>query len=133
MWLEEKKKIPVVQLCLNSPVISQSLHKHLTCLLNWGLPWWLRRQRICLQCRRLGFDPWVRKIPCRRERLPSLVSFPGEFHGQRHLRGYSPRGHRGLDVTERLTLPYSSWLLTHSSLLDVLLHNQGLRLQYLTG
>ena len=32
-----------------------------------GLPWWLRRERICLQCRRPGFDRWVRKIPWRRE------------------------------------------------------------------
>ena len=32
----------------------------------WGeLPWWLRWWRICLQCRRHGFDPWVRKIPWR--------------------------------------------------------------------
>ena len=30
------------------------------------LPWWLR-QRICLQCRRPRFHPWVRKIPWRRE------------------------------------------------------------------
>ena len=31
----------------------------------WALlqtPWWLRQQRICLQCRRPGFDPWVGKI-----------------------------------------------------------------------
>ena len=28
-----------------------------------GLPWWLRWLRICVQCRRSGFDPWVRKIP----------------------------------------------------------------------
>ena len=28
-----------------------------------GLPWWLRRSRIFLKCRRSGFDPWVRKIP----------------------------------------------------------------------
>ena len=28
-----------------------------------GLPWWLRWQRICLQCRRPGFNPWVGKIP----------------------------------------------------------------------
>ena len=28
-----------------------------------GLPWWVRREGICLQCRRLGFDPWVGKIP----------------------------------------------------------------------
>ena len=36
-----------------------------------------------LQCRRPGFDPWVGKIPWRRERLPTLVFLPGEFHGQR--------------------------------------------------
>ena len=30
-------------------------------------PVWLRWQRICLQCRRPGFDPWVRKIPRRRK------------------------------------------------------------------
>ena len=28
-----------------------------------------------------GFDPWVWKIPWRRERLPTLVFWPGEFHG----------------------------------------------------
>ena len=32
-----------------------------------GLPWWLRQLRICLQCRRPRFDPWVLKIPWRRE------------------------------------------------------------------
>ena len=32
-----------------------------------GLPWWLRCKRICLQCWRPGFDPWVGKIPWRRE------------------------------------------------------------------
>ena len=35
------------------------------------LPWWLRRQRIYLQCRRSGFYPWVRKIPRKREWLPN--------------------------------------------------------------
>ena len=28
-----------------------------------GLPLWHRQQRICLQCGRPGFDPWVGKIP----------------------------------------------------------------------
>ena len=28
-----------------------------------------------------GFDPWVGKIPWRRERLPTPVFWPGEFHG----------------------------------------------------
>ena len=41
------------------------------------LSWW----RICLQCRRPGFDPWVRKIPWRRERLPIPIFWPGEFLG----------------------------------------------------
>ena len=43
-----------------------------------------------LQCRRPGFDPWVAKIPWRREKLPTPVFLPGEFHGQRSLGGYSP-------------------------------------------
>ena len=46
--------------------------------------------RICLQCRRPGFDPWVRKILWRREWLLTLVFSPGEFHKQRSLAGYSP-------------------------------------------
>ena len=36
-----------------------------------------------LQCRRLGFDPWIRKIPWRREWQPTPVFLPGRFHGQR--------------------------------------------------
>ena len=28
-----------------------------------------------------GFNPWVGKIPWRRERLPTPVFWPGEFHG----------------------------------------------------
>ena len=41
------------------------------------------RERICLQCRRsrrLGFDPWVWKIPWRRTWQPPPVSLPGESH-----------------------------------------------------
>ena len=56
-----------------------------------------------LQYRRPGFDPWVRKIPWRKERLPTAVILPREFHGQRSLVGYSPQGHKELDPTERLT------------------------------
>ena len=35
---------------------------------------------------------------------PSPVLLPGESHGQRSLAGYSPRGHKGSDTTEQLTL-----------------------------
>ena len=41
---------------------------------------WLSRERICLQCRKPGFNPWVWKIPWRRERLPIPVFLPAEFH-----------------------------------------------------
>ena len=53
----------------------------------WNLPWWLRWQRICLQCRRLRFNPWVRNIPWRREWLPTPVLLPAESHGLRSLVG----------------------------------------------
>ena len=50
-----------------------------------GLPWWLRWESICLQCRRLGFNSWVWKISWKREWQPTPVFLPGEFHGQRSL------------------------------------------------
>ena len=56
--------------------------------------------RICRQCRRLSFDPWVWKIPWRREWLPTPVFLPGEFHGQRSLVGYNPWGHEESHMTE---------------------------------
>ena len=37
---------------------------------------------------RPGFDPWVGKFPWRRERLPTPVFLPGEFHRQGSLVGY---------------------------------------------
>ena len=43
------------------------------------------------------FNPWVGKIPWRREWQPTLVFLRGEFHGQRRQAGYSPRGHRESD------------------------------------
>ena len=51
-----------------------------------------KKKRICLQCRRPGFDPWVRKIPWRRKWQPPPAFLPGESHEQRSLAGYSPWG-----------------------------------------
>ena len=55
--------------------------------------------RILLHVRDLGLIPWVGKIPWRRERLPTPVFWPGEFHGL-----HSPWGHKKSDTTERLSL-----------------------------
>ena len=52
---------------------------------------------LCLQCRRPRFDSWLGKILWRRELLPTPVFWPGEFHGQRSLAGYSPLGHKVRD------------------------------------
>ena len=48
---------------------------------------------------RPGSDPWIGKIPWRRERLPTPVFWPGEFHGL-----YIPWGSKELDMTERLSV-----------------------------
>ena len=48
-----------------------------------------------LQCRRPRFDSWVGKILWRRERLPTPVSWPEEFHGL-----YNPWGSKELGTIE---------------------------------
>ena len=58
------------------------------------------KESIHLQGRRPGFDPWVRKIPWRREWQPTPVFLPGESHGRRSLVGYSPQGYKESDTTE---------------------------------
>jgi len=43
------------------------------------------------------FNPWVGKIPWKREGLSTPVFWPGEFHGQRSLLSYNPSGHKESD------------------------------------
>ena len=64
---------------------------------------WLRWWRISLQCGRPRFDPWVGKIPWRREWQSTTVFFPGKFHEQRSLVGYSSWVCKEPDTTEWLT------------------------------
>ena len=55
------------------------------------------KKPVACQCRRLrrrGFEPWSRKILCRRKWQPTPVFLPGKSHGQRSLAGYSLWGHR---------------------------------------
>ena len=46
-----------------------------------GLPRWLSGKESTGECRRPGFNPWVGKMPWRRERLLTPLFWPGEFHG----------------------------------------------------
>ena len=57
---------------------------------------------IHLQCRTPRFDPWFGKIPWRRQRLPTPVFWPGEFHGL-----YSPWGCKAWNMTEQLTYTFT--------------------------
>ena len=64
---------------------------------------WAQLVKNRLQCGRPGFDPWAGKIPRRRERLPTPLFWPGEFHGL-----YSPWGCKKSYTTEQLSLSLSS-------------------------
>ena len=52
------------------------------------------------QWRRHGFDPWDGKISWRRKWQPTPVFLPGESHGQRSPKGYSPQGCKESDMNE---------------------------------
>ena len=57
-----------------------------------------RKESVC-NAGDLGSIPELGRFPWRRERLPTPILWPGEFHGL-----YSPRGCKKLDMTEWLLL-----------------------------
>ena len=60
---------------------------------------------------RLGFSPWVGKIPRGRAWKPPPVFLPAESYGQRNLMGCSPKGCTESDTTE-MTYHAHTWLLS---------------------
>ena len=50
----------------------------------------------------LGLIPGSGRSPGEGNGKPTAVLLPGESHGGRSLVGYSPRGHKESDTTERL-------------------------------
>ena len=70
--------------------------------------------RFYLRCRRPRFDPWVRKIPWRREWQPTPVFFPGESPWTEDPGGLQSMGPQrvGHDwATNLVTLPANPHLL----------------------
>ena len=61
------------------------------------LPRWRSGKESTCQCRRHGFEPWVRQILWRRKWQPTLVFLPG----QKSLEGYSPWDCKDLDMAEQ--------------------------------
>ena len=87
------KKIPAQFLKYNTSLVAQMV------------------ERVCLQCMRPGFYPWVGKIPRRRKWQPTPVFLPAKSHGRRSLAGYSLWGCKESDTTEQLHIH----LLQHSN------------------
>ena len=72
-----------------------------------GFPGGSDGKSICLQCRRPGFEAWVRKISWRGKWQPTPVLLPGRLHGWRRLVGYSSWGCKESDTSERLHFHFS--------------------------
>ena len=51
-------------------------------------------KELAYQCRRLGFNPCIRKILCRRKGQLTPVFLSEKSLGHRSLVGYSPRCHK---------------------------------------
>ena len=94
-----------------------------------GLPWWVSygKESAC-SVGDLGSTPGLRRSPGGGHGNPLQYSFPENSHGQRSLAGYSPWGHKELDMTEWLSTFYDliygiSWrmLYVHSGRMCILL------------
>ena len=72
------------------------------------LPWWLRQWRICLQCVRPGFNPWVGKSPWKRKWQPLLYSCLGNSMDGGAWQANSPWGPKESDTTVWLPLHFTS-------------------------
>ena len=57
----------------------------LICSMGTGASLGAQWQRICPECRKLRFNPWVGKIPRMQKWQPTLVLLPGKSPGQRSL------------------------------------------------
>ena len=106
---------PIHSSHLDGPVLKPLLQKHHSTALQsscWPHPNqaspMARQQRFCLQCKRIYFNLWVRKIPWRRKQLSTPVFLPGGPHGQRSRACYSPWGHKESDTTEQQLNHYFS-------------------------
>ena len=93
--------------------------------LNWIYFWWFSRKRICLQCRRPGFDPWVGKIPWRRECQPGIlvwrIPMTEESGGLQSITSQRIRHNWATNNTHTLTLDGEREIHIHTYVLICLL------------
>ena len=114
-WLWIKSKILVLKGLLgsgNMPHIS-FIRKYTIFInvMNHWLPWWLGGKEPICQCRRHKFNPWVRKIPWRRQWQSTWVFLP-ESGGLQSL-GLQRVGHEL--VTKQQNNKWITVLLSHKT------------------
>ena len=78
-------------------------------------------------CKRREFDPWVGKIPWRRKWQSIAVFFPGKFHDQRSLVGYSPWDCKECDTAEHLSKSFHCAEIKFLSICTMLGKTEGKR------
>ena len=78
---------------LHSPFFKNSLLNIWTSLVAQSVKSLLQSRRPPTM-QETGVNPWVQKIPWRREQKTTPIVLPGEFHEQRSLVGYSPWGRK---------------------------------------
>ena len=80
-------------------------------------------------------ETWVRSLgredALEKEMATQTVSSPGESHGWRSLVGYSPRGRKESDTTERLHFHFSN--VCGFFFLQLVLNGEGCRLSCVQG
>ena len=94
------------------PIDAGSRHTH-------GLPRWLSCKESACQCRGHRFDPWVGKIPWRRDWQPTPIFLPRESHGQRSLVGCYQWGCKESHTTEHAHMQTPTNIQTHTHLYSV--------------
>ena len=72
--------------------------------------WLGKKKNTTCQCRRCGFDSWIRKIPWRRKWKPTPVFLTGKSERQRSLVGCSPWGPKkvGHNLAIKTTTKFNS-------------------------
>ena len=82
----------------------------------YRLPWWLSGKESVCQCKRRGFNPWIKKIPWRGNWQPTPVFLPGKSHRQRSLVGYSPWSCKRVrcNLATKQLCSQSAWVCTSS-------------------
>jgi len=67
--------------------------------------------RICLQCKRPKFNPWVGKTPWRGKWQPTPVFLPGKSLQERSLVGYSSLGCKESNTTDKMYLIFEKFYM----------------------